>query len=451
MPLTAGQAMTLVGNRFKLGVDKLNRSTMFITRMANAIIGAFDLVETNVTRLIKSFGGLENMLRFVGIALGVAFGAKAIQILNTFTLASLKAALPFIAIVAAIAAVALVLEDLYTWINGGDSLVGNLIGPWSEWRDYVMAAVEMVTDIFMWFGDKLAAIGAILVGLFTLDSALFMEGLKGLLSGVWDLMKLLGEGIVTILVESFSWIAKNLANVIIDVLKFAFGLVVDLAKATGGFIYGILASVGSSLMSLLPDSVVAGLQRLAAPVANVLNAVKEIFLAAFTFDLERFAAGLSRLQTALLDTLATWGAFILTPFIDAFNAVVAYFTTVANELTDLLYKAIFEPIVNAVSDAWAAAKNKVSGIGTSISGAWDDAKSFIGMGEAPRGFAPSVTPSQMTAGTGAPSFSTATTVNVTVPAGTSAEQAGFLQNAAKQSFGRATDDKLARDISVYGR
>ena len=63
-----------------------------------------------------------------------------------------------------------------------------------------------------------------------------------------------------------------------------------------------------------------------------------------------------------------------------------------------------------------------------------------------------VTPAQMAPaamGAGRPSVQSNTNVTVTVPPGTTAEQATFLQNAAQQSFSKANDDKLARDLAVY--
>ena len=50
------------------------------------------------------------MLRFVGIAIGVAFGAKAISILMAFRTVAWTAALPFLKIAAIITLVTLLLE-----------------------------------------------------------------------------------------------------------------------------------------------------------------------------------------------------------------------------------------------------------------------------------------------------------------------------------------------------
>ena len=337
MPMTVGRAMTVIGNRFARMLDKMNRDSNFVTTIANAFLSAFDKIEAGVYKLVDLFGGWGNMLRFVGIALGVALGAKALSILAAFRAASLLAMLPFIKIIAIITAVSLALEDLYVWINGGDSLIGSLIGPWEEWRVYVMGAVEAVTAVFRWFGELIAAIAAAIVGAFTLDPRLISDGMRG---------------------------------------------------------------YTQTILSILPE----------------------------------------------------WTVAIVTAFVNAFTAVTAYVTETFAAWGSMIYNAIFLPIVNAVSDAW----NKVKGL---ASGAWEGAKSFVGLGsDAGAGTGPGATPASTVApaqlapaamGAGRPNVQSNTNVTVTVPPGTTAEQAKFLQNAAQQSFNKGANDKLARDLAVY--
>lgn len=310
MPMTVGRAMTVIGNRFGLMIDRINRDTNFVTIIANKIIAAFDVVEAGILSMVKAFGGWENAIRFVGIAISVAFGAKALSILSAFRMTTLLAMLPFLKMVAIITLVSLAVEDLYLWIKGGESLTGSLIGPWAEWAPFVMGAVEAVTAVFRWFGQLVGAVAAVIVSAFTLDANLFTEGLKGIGELLWQVV-------------------------------------------------------------------------------------------------------------------SQWGKWI--------------------------YDAVFSPIVNAVRDAW----NAISGIAGS---AWDNAKSFVGMGNAgePTGgvlpLANTVGPAQMAGaamGRGAPSIQSNTTVKVTVPAGTSAEQAAFLERTAQEAFKTQSDNKLARDLSVY--
>lgn len=311
MPMTVGRAMTVIGNRFARMLDRMNRDSNFVTTIANAILVAFDKIEAGVYKLVDVFGGWGNILRFVGIALGVALGVKALSILASFRAASLLAMLPFIKIIAIITAVTLVLEDLYVWINGGDSIIGSLIGPWEEWRIYVIGAVEAVMAVFRWFGELIAAIAAAIVGAFTLDWNLFKTGLEGIGALLWQVV-------------------------------------------------------------------------------------------------------------------GQWGQWI--------------------------YDGIFVPIFNAVTDAWNAVKDKVGAM-------WQRAKSMVGLGsDAGAGTGTGATPASTVApaqlapaamGAGRPNVQANTNVTVTVPPGTTAEQAKFLQNVAQQSFSRGTNDKLARDLAVY--
>lgn len=337
MPMTVGRAMTVIGNRFARMLDKMNRDSNFVTTIANGILTVFDKIEAGVYKLVEAFGGWENMIRFVGIAIGVAFGAKALSILAAFRAASLLAMLPFIKIIAIVTAVTLVLEDLYVWIQGGESLIGSLIGPWEEWRVYVMGAIEAVMAVFRWFGELIAAIAAAIVGAFTLDWNLFKTGLEGIGTLLWQVV-------------------------------------------------------------------------------------------------------------------GQWGIWIRDAFVAAFTAVTTYVTEVFTAWGSMIYNAIFLPIVNAVSDAW----NKVKGL---ASGAWEGAKSFVGLGsDTGAGTGAGATPASTVApaqlapaamGAGRPNVQSNTNVTVTVPPGTTAEQAKFLQTAAQQSFGKGANDKLARDLAVY--
>jgi len=337
MPMTVGRAMTVVGNRFGMMLDRMNRESNFVTKIANLILAGFDKIEAGVDKLVEVFGGWNNMLRFIGIAIGVALGAKALAILSAFRASSLLAMLPFIKIIAIITAVALVLEDLYVWIQGGDSLIGSLIGPWQEWAPYVMAVINMVRDAIVWFGEAIGAVAAMIVGMLTLDGDLFMAGLEGLTGMLWSVIQ-------------------------------------------------------------------------------------------------------------------QWWAYLVESFKVAWNAVSQFFIDAMTALGKMIYDAIFAPIVNAVKDAW----NSVKG---AISGAWEGAKGFAGavasVGAAtssPLGPAGTVTPAQLSPaamGAGRPSVQSNTNVTVTVPPGTTAEQAKFLQGAAQQSFGKGANDKLARDLAVY--
>lgn len=190
IPLTVGQATTLVGNKFSLMIDKMNRESRFITRIADFMLQAMESIEEGVNGMIKKFDGWENAMRFVGIAIGVALGAKTIAILRTFELASLRAMGVWILWAAAIAAVALVIEDIYVWAQGGESITGRLIGPWEEWRDKVMSVIDGLKEVLSGLKD-------IVMGIFTFDLYRITGGIievgKVILSLIADLGKKAGQ------------------------------------------------------------------------------------------------------------------------------------------------------------------------------------------------------------------------------------------------------------------
>ncbi len=79
--------------------------------------------------------GLSMALGLLGISLkGVAAS------MWSFTLA----ALPWIALVAA---VGLAIEDVYRWLRGDESVVGDLLGPWEDWKNNVKRIVGEVVDV----------------------------------------------------------------------------------------------------------------------------------------------------------------------------------------------------------------------------------------------------------------------------------------------------------------
>ena len=336
MPMTVSRATTAISNRYSMMIDRMNRESMFISELAGLIVSAFDKIELGVKKLADALGGWDQLLKLIGIGLASVFGATAILLIKAFGAAILAVALPLIILAAKIALVLLILEDLWVWFKGGDSVLGALIGPWEEWRTYVMAAIEMVRDAIVRLGEAIGAVAAMIVGMLTLDGDLFMAGLEGLTEMLWSVIQ-------------------------------------------------------------------------------------------------------------------QWWAYLVESFKLAWNAVSRFFIDAMTALGKMIYDAIFAPIVNAVRDAWNSVKS-------AISGAWEGAKNFVGAGGSgagtgrAMGAVPTVAPARLSLaamGAGRPSVQSNTNVTVTVPPGTTAEQAKFLQGAAQQSFSKGANDKLARDLAVY--
>lgn len=137
IPLTVGQATTIVSNKFTRMISHMNRESMFITKIAKFITESFDSIEKGVDSVVKSFDGWNNLLRYIGAAL-----LAGTAILIGFSTASIAALAPWLLIGAAIALAALVIEDLMVAAEGGESVFLSIAETISGWYDSIVKAID---------------------------------------------------------------------------------------------------------------------------------------------------------------------------------------------------------------------------------------------------------------------------------------------------------------------
>lgn len=106
----------------KQKIEQTMRAVIEVGRVLIKILGfvwkAFQVVTEIIGRVIEAFDDLTNNAGTVeNVMIGAAIAVGAAWVL---------ASLPFIALLAGIAAVILVVQDLWSWMNGGDSVLKNL-------------------------------------------------------------------------------------------------------------------------------------------------------------------------------------------------------------------------------------------------------------------------------------------------------------------------------------
>lgn len=127
MPMTVGQAVQIAGNRISEFVVKLNRESSFISKIAKSIVTAMDWIDAKTDDLGKRFRGWGNIIRYFGVVAGIVFAGKLIPLIATVVTS-------FNWMWLAIAAGALILDDIITWFRGGESAIGDLLGNTDEAR-----------------------------------------------------------------------------------------------------------------------------------------------------------------------------------------------------------------------------------------------------------------------------------------------------------------------------
>lgn len=163
-----------IRNKWGYWLDDINACTGLTKTLAKHMTRAFDTAMKGLDRVrdiavkvTEKFGGMENVLRFLGIAAATAIaafkGKKILSFLKTFAgllnVANLKA----MAIIAVILAIALIVEDFINFMQGNDSVIGDTLGKMGydvdEVRDRIITAWNKVKGFLLqvWLSISQAA------------------------------------------------------------------------------------------------------------------------------------------------------------------------------------------------------------------------------------------------------------------------------------------------------
>lgn len=178
MPVTIEQAVTYALNRIGKLIFNLNKETSVFQAIAGGIVKATDGIAWAIEKVIKLLGGWTSAFKLATIALlslGAAFvifkeglftlqmWSLALQILRIgvinlarsfWAFLTNPAFLTIAAITLGIMALVIVIEDLYYWITGGDSVLGDWLGTWDEFKTKVNSWIsDLVTSLIGYWGN----------------------------------------------------------------------------------------------------------------------------------------------------------------------------------------------------------------------------------------------------------------------------------------------------------
>lgn len=217
MGRTVGQATQGLRDTIGRVIARFDTATGFAKRLADGI----DWMSGAIERGIQFLGGMDTIVNTLGVTLGVIVAAY-LPALVTGLAAAARAAWAFVApfapAIAAATAVFLVVQDLYAWINGQDSLAGQLFGPF---EDAANAVKEQIASIRQWVSDLLTTVDNLWQKVSSLD------GITGLAK---DAASAVGNGV--------SGIASAAGGFVADTASSAWGSI----KETFGFRQNVTAT-----------------------------------------------------------------------------------------------------------------------------------------------------------------------------------------------------------------
>ena len=154
MGRTVDQATQGLRDTIDRVIARFDTATGFTKRLADGL----DWMSGAIDRGIQFLGGMDTIVNTLGVTLGVIATAHLPALVAGLTAAARAAwafVAPFAPAIAAATAVFLVVQDLYTWINGQDSLAGQLFGPFEDVANSVKA---QIASIRQWVSDLLTTV-----------------------------------------------------------------------------------------------------------------------------------------------------------------------------------------------------------------------------------------------------------------------------------------------------
>jgi tape measure domain-containing protein len=282
MPMTLGDAWTKIANRFQIFVARMNRESSAIPSIAAFLVKGYGKVQSALERLVNFLGGATPTLKFFGIALAAALAPLVFKIAAGAVMFLIS---PLGLLMAGLFSVGLALEDVYTWMNDGESVIGKSIGSWENFKKIAEENIETIKI----YGAVAAGIAASVAIHFAAMAAKAVF-LRVKMTALWIAARVQAAiTFASMVARGAAWVAATLAQLAVVaagwITKFAL-----MAIATIAATWPILLIVAALAL------VVAGLYLLWDNWSKIMGWIKESASGAWTFVSDQFMAMVEKIK-----------------------------------------------------------------------------------------------------------------------------------------------------------
>lgn len=181
-------------------------TNMAKVQLSSALIPAFTALVKKGTELVSWFvrlsketNGVQNLMKILGVAAG---GFLVLKLNNLIKAAggvnkALKSAFNLgakeLLIIGSVILLVLLIEDLITFIQGGDSIIGDFFDKFLG-HDEALAFAAQLRDIWSQVGDAFKTVGPQLAGIMTQLGPVAAQALPVLVKGLVQVIKLVSAG-----------------------------------------------------------------------------------------------------------------------------------------------------------------------------------------------------------------------------------------------------------------
>lgn len=253
--LNARSVVDALGKSISVGLlpgmaDALDVFTDWIGANREFISAAVTQVVEGVAQGFRMFGAAvgyvyDQIISFIGPIDGLVEGLDATQAiaitvaiaLGALAVATIAATWPYILMAAAIGAIILVLDDLYSAFTGGESIIGGWVESFMEAYPGITAGIGTIID---WIGQLMELVGGGLVAAFTTAAGIIGDVFTAIIDTVKNVMSAI-EAVIS---------GANPFAVLSELFTKQFDTIFELAKSYAGkigdFIGGVFGSAPSS-------------------------------------------------------------------------------------------------------------------------------------------------------------------------------------------------------------
>ena len=211
-----------IRNKWGYWLDDINSSigltktlAKYMTRAFDTAMKGLDRAKDIAVRVTEKFGGMENILRFIGIAAAAAIaafkGKKILTFLKSVTGLLNVANLKIMAIIAVILAIALIVDDFINFMQGNKSVIGDVLGKMGydvdEVRDRIITAWNKVkgflTQVWLAISHAAEAVVGKLKQFWEKNGEEIAGRLSAIWNGLWTILRKIWDGIKTLAVQRF--------------------------------------------------------------------------------------------------------------------------------------------------------------------------------------------------------------------------------------------------------
>lgn len=272
-----------IRNRWGYWLDDINASTgltrtlaKFMTRAFDVVMNGLNKVRDVVVKVTDKLGGMENVLKLLGISAGIAIAAfKGKQILGFLkSAASLLnvANLKLVAIVAIIIGLALIVDDFINFMKGNNSVIGEALGKMGY-------DVDEVRDRIITGWNKVKG--------FLTQVWLALQKLAGAVSGKWkEYWTENGDETKEKLISIFRELLTLLGNI--------FSALYDLAVQIFRALQVFWDNWGEQIMSAL-SAIFSGLGGIIKGFLIICEGILEFLSGVFSGDWEKAWSGIQKI------------------------------------------------------------------------------------------------------------------------------------------------------------